>query len=131
MQISKIKMQNDKSKFKNEFKKRLYSFVLRLIKFIGTLDRKDTVCRVIADQLTRSGTSILANYIEGQAASSKKEFTLYFDRCLKSANESKVWVALLRDANKCNRDEANWLLGELTEIANIFGSSILKLKGKK
>lgn len=27
-------MENDKAKFKNEFKKRLYVFVLRLIKFI-------------------------------------------------------------------------------------------------
>ena len=30
-------MQNDKSKFKNEFKKRLYHFVLQLIKFLDNL----------------------------------------------------------------------------------------------
>jgi len=29
MENKKIKMQNDKVKFKNEFKKRLYNFVLR------------------------------------------------------------------------------------------------------
>lgn len=52
-------MQNDKEKFKNEFKKRLYSWVLRLIKFIDSLP-KDSVCRIIGDQLLRSGTSILA-----------------------------------------------------------------------
>lgn len=123
--------QNSKSQFKIDFKKRLYAFVLRLIKFVGTLDRKDVVCRVIADQLTRSGCSILANYIEGQSSSSKKEFTVYFDRSLKSANESKVWFALLRDSNKCNIEEANLLLNELQEISKIFASSILTLKGKK
>ncbi|MBI2195448.1 MAG: four helix bundle protein [Candidatus Levybacteria bacterium] len=124
-------MQNDRLKFKNEFKKRIYKFVLRGIKFIGILDLKDPVCRVIADQLTRSITSILSNYIEGQASSSRKEFTLYFDRSLKSSNESKVWLALLRDSEKCNKKEAELLLAELSEIANIFASSLLTLKGKR
>ncbi len=124
-------MQNDKSKYKKEFKKRLYEFVLRLIKFIGTLNFKDPVCRVISDQLTRSGTSVLSNYIEGQSSGSKKEFINFFTYSLKSANESKVWIALLRDTNKCKKLEADWLLKEISEIANIFGSSILKLKGKR
>lgn len=124
-------MQSDKSNFKEDFKKRLYKFVLRLIKFIGTLNTKDPICRVITDQLTRSGTSILANYIEGQASSSKKEFTVYFERCLKSTNKSKVWVAVLRDSDKCDKTEANWLLSELEEFGKIFGSAVLKLKGKK
>lgn len=124
-------MQIYKSKIKNEFKKRLYNFVLRLIKLVGKLNIKDPVCRTIADQLTRSGTSILSNYIEGQAASSKKEFTNFFGHSLKSSNESKVWIALLRDSSKCDVEEANELLKELQEISNIFGSSILTLKGKR
>ena len=123
-------MQNDKEKFKNEFKQRLYKLVLRIIKFIGTLNLKDVVCRIIADQLARSGCSILSNYIEGQAASSKREFTLYFERSLKSANESKAWVTLLRDSDKCNISEANEILKELEEVSNILGSSILTLKGR-
>lgn len=104
---------------------------MRLLKFIGTLDLKDPVGRVIADQLTRSGCSILANYIEGYASSSKKEFTNFFSYSLKSTNESKVWIALLRDSDKCDKNEANWLLKELAEISNIFASSILTLKGKR
>ena len=124
-------MQNDKAKFKKEFKSRLYKFVLRLIKFVATLDLRDPVCRVIADQLTRSGTSVLSNYIEGQSSSSRKELINYFNICLKSSNESKVWVALLRDSEKCNISEANWLLAELEEISKIFASSLLTLKGKR
>lgn len=116
---------------KEEFKKRLYKLVLRVIKFIGTLDIKDVVFRVIADQLTRSITSILANYIEGYSSGSKREFTNYFVISLKSANESKVWIALLRDSNKCGIAEANFLLKELEEISKIFASSILTLKGKR
>ena len=62
-------MENDNVKFKNEFKKRLYTWVLRLIRYIDKLP-KDSVGTVIGKQLLRSGTSILANYIEANSASS-------------------------------------------------------------
>ena len=51
-------MENDSVKFKNEFKRRLYSWVLRLIKFIDRLP-KDLVCSVMGKQLLRSGTKEL------------------------------------------------------------------------
>jgi four helix bundle protein len=123
-------MQNDNAKFKNEFKKRLYNFVLRLIKFIDKLP-KDSVCSVIGKQLLRSGTSILANYIEANSASSKKDFINFFTHSLKSANESKVWLALLKDTDKGDQNELKWLLEELIEIANILASSIITLKDKR
>jgi four helix bundle protein len=123
-------MENDKAKFKNEFKSRLYKLVLKLIKFIDKLP-KDTTSGIIGKQLVRSGTSILANYIEGQSASSKKDFTNFFHHSLKSANESKVWVALLRDTNKADKKEADEMLKELDEISKIFASSLLTLKGKR
>jgi len=55
-------MENDSTKFKIEFKKRLYNWVLRLIKYIDKLERSP-VNDIIGKQLLRSGTSILANYI--------------------------------------------------------------------
>lgn len=123
-------MQNDKSKFKNEFKARLYKWVLRLVKNMSGLPKNNTN-DVISKQLLRSGTSILANYIEGQAASSKKDFTNFLNHSLKSANESKVWLALLRDTDQGDKKELDYLLKEVSEIANIFASSILTLKNKK
>ncbi len=123
-------MQNDNVKFKMEFKKRLYGWVLRLIKFIDKLPR-DSVCQTMGKQLLRSGISILANYIEANSASSKKDFINFFTHSLKSANESKVWLCLLRDTNKGDKKELAWLLDELVEIANIIAAGILTLKGKK
>ena len=123
-------MQNDKDKFKESFKRRLYAFVLKMIEFLDQLP-KGNVSRRLGDQLLRSGTSVLANYVEGQSASSKKEFTNYFNISLKSANESKVWFALLRDSNRAKSEEVEWFLGELNEISNILASSILTLKGKR
>ena len=123
-------MDKEREKFKNDFKKRVYSWVLRLIKFIDKLP-KDSVCQVMGKQLLRSGTSILANYIEANSASSKKDFINFFTHSLKSANESKVWICLLRDTDKGDRKEEEWLLKELVEIANIIASSIITLKGKR
>ena len=123
-------MQNDKVKIKKEFKQRLYKFTLRLIEFLDKLP-DDNVSKRIGDQLLRSGTSVIGNYIEGQAASSKRDFTNYFNTSLKSANESKLWLALLRDSKRAKAEDILWLSGELDEIANIFASSVLTLRGKK
>ena len=123
-------MENDKVKFKNEFKKRLYTWVINLIKFIDKLP-KDSVSEVMGKQLLRSGTSILANYIEANSASSKKDFINFFTYSLKSANESKVWISLLRDTKRGSPEMLEELLKELIELSNIIASSILKLKGRK
>lgn len=120
----------NRDQFKEDFKKRLKMFMVALIRFIDTLTL-DRTSRIIADQLLRSGTSIGANYFEARAASSKNDFINFFTHSLKSANESKFWLELLIDAKKCNDQEAKRLLGETSEIANIFASSILTLKGKK
>lgn len=123
-------MQKYKAKIKDKFKKRLYNFVLRLIEFIDKLP-KDRVGRIIGDQLLRSGTSVAGNYVEAQAASSKREFTNFFNHSLKSANESKLWLAILRDSGRADKNEVQWFLNELEEISKILGSSILTLKGKR
>jgi four helix bundle protein len=123
-------MQNDKEKIRNDFKRRLYAFTLKLIEFLDALPN-DNVSRRIGDQLLRSGTSIIGNYAEGQSASSKKDFTNYFNTSLKSTNESKLWLALLRDSHRAKTEDVKWFLDELDEYAKIFASSILTLKGRK
>ena len=123
-------MQNDKAKFKDDFKRRLYAFALKLIEFIDKLP-KDSVSYRLGDQLLRSGTSVIANYVEARAASSRKDFTNFFNMALKSANESKLWLALLRDSGRAKASDVQWFLDELDEISKILASSILTLKGKR
>jgi four helix bundle protein len=123
-------MQNDREKFKKEFKKRLYDFTLRLIGFLDALP-DDNVSKRIGDQLLRSGTSIISNYIEGQSASSKKDFTNYFNTSLKSANESKLWLAILRDSKRAKPESTAWFLNELDGFSRIFATSIMTLKGRR
>lgn len=115
----------------DEFKMRLYKFTLRLIKFIDNLDKSDLSTRKIADQLFRSGTSVMANYVEGKSSVSTKEYTNFFAISLKSANESKYWFAILRDSGKVQPRDVEWFLSELDEISKIFGKSIITLRKKK
>ncbi|MFL5730629.1 MAG: four helix bundle protein [Cytophagaceae bacterium] len=106
------------------------SFTLKLIEFIDVLP-KDNVTKRLSDQLLRSGTSVIANYVEGQAGSSKKDFTNYFNIALKSSNESKLWLCLLRDTKRTKSENVEWLIKELDEISKILAKSILTLKSKK
>jgi four helix bundle protein len=118
---------------KKEFKKRIYSYVLRLVRFLGRIP-DNTVARELKGQLTRSGTSVGANYFEAQAASSKKDFLNFFRHALKSANESRFWLALLRDGNFLPEDlveESRYLIQETKELANIFASSIITMKSNQ
>ena len=123
-------MQNQNSKPKIELKNRAYQYSIRIIEFIDTLPN-DTSIRIIVKQMLRSAASIGANVIEAQASSSKREFTNFFRYSLKSANESLYWLGLLKDAKKINSEQLDYLLQETQELANILGSSILTLKGKR
>ena len=123
-------MKNQNSKLKSDLKHRAYQYSITTIEFIDTLSR-DTTTDVIAKQLLRSATSIGANIVEAKGASSKRDFTNFFSHALKSANESLYWLGLLRDAKKVNSAELEYLLNETAELANMLGSSVLTLKGKK
>ena len=85
---------------------------------IDELNKNDWSIQVIAKQLLRSATSIGANIIEAQAGSTKRDFTNFFSYALKSANETKFWIGLLRDSEKSNREKADELLQEVVQIAN-------------
>ncbi len=123
-------MQNQNSKFKVDLKERSYRTSIEIIQLIDTLP-KDPSTQIIANQLLRSATSTGANIIEAQASSSKRDFTNFFTYSLKSANESRYWLGLLRDAKGIDGQKMDWLSQETKELANILGSSILTLKGKR
>lgn len=121
---------DERAAAKKEFKSRLYSFTLKLIDLLDRLP-DDRVSFRVGDQLLRSGTSIIGNYVEGQSASSKRDFVNYFTTSLKSCNESKLWLAILRDSKRFRQEETEWFLHELDEFAKIFAASILTMKNKR
>lgn len=129
-QKSNLKDQNHNSKIKSEFRERCYNFSIKVIKTIRRLP-DERACWIISDQLLRSATSIGANIVEAKSASSKRDYIKYYEIALKSANETKYWLGLLRDALDIDGIEINRLLKETGEIANILAASLLTMKEKK
>jgi four helix bundle protein len=117
--------------FKTMLINRSYRFSLDIMKLIDTFDRKQLSLDIMAKQIIRSATSIGANIIEAQASASKKDFTNFINHALKSANETRYWLGLLRDSGKTDKESSVTLLKEAQELSKILGSTILSLKGKK
>ncbi|MBI2612238.1 four helix bundle protein [Candidatus Kaiserbacteria bacterium] len=123
-------MQNDKEKFKKEFIGRLISLTVRVLRFATKL-RTDKNLWSVADQLIRCTGSIGANVVEAKGSGSTKDYTRFFEIALKSANETKYWLVVVREYSAELRAEANSILDEVDQVAKIIGSSVLTLKGKR
>ena len=104
---------------------RCYYFSKEVIMFVRNCNY-DKIYYSMFDQLVRSATSIGANIIEGKAGSSKKDWKNFFVIALKSANETKYWLCLIRDTLEVNRDQINELIAEANEISKIIASIIVK-----
>lgn len=110
-------------------KYRGYIYSLKIVKFVAKLP-KTRIADVLGTQLVRSGTSVGANIVEAQSGSSRKDFINFYHYALKSANESKFWLCLVRDAKIVGSEVANELLDETIQIAKMIGKSIITLKRK-
>jgi len=119
----------ENQEFKRKLIIRAFNLARRVIKLVDKFPNKRSA-RVIADQLIRAITSIGANIIEAQAASSRKDFINFLNHGLKSGNESKFWLALAKDLDPNLIKEIEELLKETDELVKILGSSIATMKGK-
>ena len=122
-------MQNCNSKFKTDLKLRCYKFSLEIISLTDGLPNKRSSW-IITDQLIRSATSIGANLIEARASSSRLEFKKFYEIALKSSNETKYWLCLLRDANLTDKEKIEKLLLEVNELSNMLAKAVITLKKK-
>lgn len=122
-------MINNNLKYKSDLRQRCYQFSLKIIVLIDSLPNKRAAW-IIADQLLRAATSIGANLIEGSASSSRLEFKKFYEIALKSANETKYWLGLLRDSKIASEEIINPLMNEVTEIANMLAAGVMKLKDR-
>ena len=95
-----------------------------VIDFVKELPH-DRINDVLARQIIRSGTSIGANYMEADGASTKKDFRHKLSICRKEAKETKHWLRMIAKANPDNKDTCKKLWLEAQELTLIF-SAILK-----
>jgi four helix bundle protein len=89
-------------------------------------DREEV--RVLGKQLLRSGTSVAAHSREASRARSDAEFLSKLDGLLQEADESQLWLELLRDDCGVIGDSIEHLLRETDELLAIFTSMVAKLR---
>ena len=98
-----------------------------VIKFCRNI-KQDTITRPLISQIVRSATSIGANYMEANSASSKKDFKNKIFICKKEAQESKHWLRMVSVACPENVENARILWKEVQELTLIFGKIVSKLR---
>jgi len=87
--------------------------------------------RIIANQLMRSATSVGANIVEGQDASSRRQFSQYLQIALRSAKETRYWLRLASELEYGQDAKISELQKEIGEIIGILVASVLKLKSTR
>ena len=100
---------------------RLLTFSIKSITYIKTINHS-IENNVVIRQVTRSSTSIGANYEESQAASSKADFYNKIKISLKEARETAYWFKILKSMKLGDKIQLDILISEVNEIKLILGS---------
>jgi four helix bundle protein len=108
--------------------KRYASAIIRL--YVG-LPLAGKEVQVVGHQLLRSGTSVAAHVREASRARSDAEFCSKLDAALQEADESALWLELLRDDCGIDTNELNDLVAETDELMSIFVTMVDRTKRRK
>jgi len=138
-EFEKVKSKNSKVKIMNgeltsfevkeeekpyNIRHRCYYFSKDIVLFVKDC-AFNKVFSSLFDQLIRSATSIGANIVEGKSGSSRKDWKNFFAIALKSSNETKYWLCLIRDTMEIDKARIGELLKEADEISNILAKIII------
>jgi len=104
---------------KYDLEERTAKFGEDIIEFCKNL-KQDAITRPIISQLIRSATSIGANYMEANAASSKRDFRNKIFICKKEAQETKHWLRMLSKIVLKENEQLHVLWQEAQELTMIF-----------
>jgi four helix bundle protein len=114
-----------------ELRKRTRQYASAIIRCYVLLPKDREEVRVLGKQLLRSGTSVAAHGREASRARSDSEFCFKLDGLLQEADESQLWLELLRDDCSIQNEPINHLLCETDELLAIFTSIVSKLRKRE
>ena len=81
--------------------------------------------------MLRSGTSVAANYREASRARSVSEFVAKIELCVQEADETQLWLELLRDDCKVEGALIAPIWNEADELISIFVTMAKNAKARK
>ena len=119
----------DKDKKKQDLRKRLKQYALRIIHLYESLPKTGAV-HVITHQLVRSGTSPGAQYAESCRAKSNADFISKIEGALQELEESLYWLELLIEGCFVAENKLKPLCDETNELISIFVTMALRAKSR-
>jgi len=105
--------------FAKKLEERTRKFAVDIIRISSKLpDLPES--RVIKNQLTKSGTSIGANYREANRARSRADFINRIKICESDASETQYWLAVISDIAWVSPETMQTVCNECSELLAIF-----------
>ena len=120
-----IKMDN--KAFSKQLENRTKKFAISIIKLSTSLPNTHEG-RVIRNQITKSGTSIGANYRESNRSRSKADFANKIKICESEASETVYWIEIITELDWVESTKIQSIHAEANEILAIFTSIGKNLK---
>ena len=114
------KVVNNK-KFSKNLEKRTRQFAVRIIRLSASLPNTPEA-RVIRNQITKSGSSIGANYREANRSRSKADFKNKIKICESEAGETQYWLEVIVEADILPIEKIKWEYEECSELLALFTS---------
>ena len=111
-----------------ELRERTKRYASDVIALFVVLPRRREEVAVLGRQLLRSGTSVAAHAREASRARSDAEFCSKIDGALQEADESQLWLELLRDDCHISTPQLHTLLAESNELIAIFVTMVERTK---
>jgi four helix bundle protein len=117
----------DNREFGRQVEIRTKKFAIGIIKLSSTLPKSEEG-KVIKNQVTKSGTSVGANYREANRSRSKPDFLNRIKICESEASETMYWIELIDELKWSDTERTTLLLKEADELLAIFTSIGKNLK---
>ena len=113
-----------------EFRARSKRYAACIVRLFAKLPRAREEVRVLGKQLLRSGTSVAAHVREASRARSSAEFVSKLGAALQEADESILWLELLREECALAPTLTRELEVESSELIAIFTTMIKRTNTK-
>ena len=115
-------------RLREELRGRTKRYASAVIQLYVKLPKGRDEVRILGKQLLRSGTSVAAHAREASRTRSDSEFCSKLDGLLQEADESQLWLELLRDDCNIRGELLDPLLRETDELLAIFTTMVSKLR---
>jgi four helix bundle protein len=116
------------SRASDELRKRTKNYASLIVRLFVALPKQQPEAQVIGRQLLRSGTSVAANFREASRARTSSEFISKLEICIQEADETDLWLELLRDDCGIQAEKVKDLLVETNELISIFVTMVKRTK---